>query len=130
MAVRVAINGFGRIGRLVLRAIMECRGKFPHKLLRRGTLTYEYFDDLLNFQAQDTDKATGRTVVKMVEIKAKPVKDLRSRLMPKDKKINEHERKELDLFVDLLDKCLDLRPEKRITPNDALKHPFIMRAKP
>ncbi|KIW65436.1 hypothetical protein PV04_07697 [Phialophora macrospora] len=120
----------GRNNNGMLRAIMECRGKFPHKLLRRGTLTYEYFDNLLNFQAQETDKVTGRTVVKMVDIKAKPVRDLRSRLMPKDKKINEQERKELDLFVDLLDKCLDLRPEKRITPNDALKHPFITRQKP
>jgi serine/threonine-protein kinase PRP4 len=120
----------GRNNNGMLRAIMECRGKFPHKLLRRGTLTYEYFDNLLNFQAQETDKVTGRTVVKMVDIKAKPVRDLRSRLMPKDKKINEQERKELDLFVDLLDKCLDLRPEKRITPNDALKHPFITRLKP
>ncbi|EXJ56906.1 CMGC/DYRK/PRP4 protein kinase [Cladophialophora yegresii CBS 114405] len=120
----------GRNNNGMLRAIMECRGKFPHKLLRRGSLTYEYFDDLLNFRAQETDKVTGRMVVKMVDIKAKPVRDLRSRLLPKDKKVNEQERRELDLFVDLLDKCLDLRPEKRITPNDALKHPFITRPKP
>ena len=119
----------GRNNNGMLRAIMDCRGKFPHKLLRRGALTYEYFDDLLNFQAQETDKVTGRTIVKMVDIKAKPVKDLRSRLVPKDKKINEQERKELELFLDLLDKCLDLRPEKRISPNDALKHPFVSRPK-
>ena len=37
--------------------------------------------------------------------------------------------KELNLFVDLLDKCLNLNPEKRCTPNEALKHPFITRAK-
>ncbi|KIY03432.1 uncharacterized protein Z520_00123 [Fonsecaea multimorphosa CBS 102226] len=120
----------GRNNNGMLRAIMECRGKFPHKLLRRGTLTYEYFDDLLNFRAQETDKVTGRTIIKVMDIKPKPVRDLRSRLIPKDKRMNEQERKELDLFVDLLDKCLDLRPEKRITPNDALKHPFISRAKP
>jgi serine/threonine-protein kinase PRP4 len=120
----------GRNNNGMLRAIMECRGKFPHKLLRRGTLTYEYFDDLLNFQAQETDKVTGRSVVKTIDVKAKPVRDLRSRLMPKDKKINEQERKDLELFLDLLDKCLDLRPEKRITPNDALKHPFLLKVKP
>ncbi|KAJ9615606.1 U4/U6 small nuclear ribonucleoprotein prp4 [Cladophialophora chaetospira] len=119
----------GRNNNGMLRTVMECRGKFPHKLLRRGTLTYEYFDDLLNFQAQDTDKVTGRTVVKMIDVKAKPVRDLRSRLISKDKKMSEQERKELDLFLDLLDKCLDLRPDKRITPNDALKHPFIVRTK-
>lgn len=120
----------GRNNNGMLRAIMECRGKFPHKLLRRGALTYEYFDDLLNFRAQEIDKVTGRTIIKLIDIKAKPVRDLRSRLIPKDKRLSDQERKELDLFADLLDKCLDLRPEKRITPNDALKHPFIARTKP
>jgi serine/threonine-protein kinase PRP4 len=119
----------GRNNNGMLRAIMEYRGKFPHKLLRRGALTYDYFDDLLNFQSQEIDKLTGRTVTKMIDIKAKPVRDLRSRLIPKDKRINEQERKELELFVDLLDRCLDLRPDKRITPTDALKHPFILKTK-
>ncbi|KIW53097.1 hypothetical protein, variant [Exophiala xenobiotica] len=119
----------GRNNNGMLRAIMECRGKFPHKLLRRGTLAYDYFDDLLNFRAQEVDKVTGRTVVRMIDIKPKPVKDLRSRLIPKDKRLDEQERKELELFIDLLDKCLDLRPEKRITPNEALKHPFVLRTK-
>ncbi|KAJ9619093.1 U4/U6 small nuclear ribonucleoprotein prp4 [Knufia peltigerae] len=119
----------GRNNNGMLKAIMDCRGKFPHKLLRRGALTYDYFDDLLNFRAQEVDKVTGRTLVRMIDIKPKPVKDLRSRLMPKDKRMNEQERKELELFTDLLDKCLDLRPEKRITPMDALKHPFILRTK-
>lgn len=113
----------------MLRAIMECRGKFSHKLLRRGAMTYDHFDNLLNFRAEEVDKVTGRTVTKMIDIKGKPVKDLKSRLMPRDKKLGEQERKELELFVDLLDKCLDLRPDKRITPNDALKHPFILRTK-
>ena len=37
--------------------------------------------------------------------------------------------KELSAFVDLLDRCLNLNPEKRCTPMEALKHPFIMRSK-
>ena len=119
----------GRNNNGMLRAIMECRGKFPHKLLRRGTLTHEYFDDLLNFRSQETDRTTGRIITKLIDIKAKPVRDLRSRLIPKGKRLEEQERKELELFLDLLDKCLDLRPEKRITPVEALKHPFLVRSK-
>lgn len=119
----------GRNNNNMLKTIMDCRGKFPHKLLRKGSLTYDYFDDLLNFKSQEQDKATGRIVTKIVDIKAKPVRDLRARLLPKDKRLTEQEKKELELFADLLDKCLDLRPEKRITPNDALKHPFIVRTK-
>jgi len=37
--------------------------------------------------------------------------------------------KELSSFVDLLDRCLNLNPDKRCTPAEALKHPFIMRSK-
>ena len=119
----------GRNNNNMLKTIMDCRGKFPHKLLRKGSLTYEYFDDLLNFKAQEQDKVTERIVTKVVDVKAKPVRDLRSRLIPKDKRMNEQERKDLEQFADLLDKCLDLRPEKRITPAEALKHPFITRSK-
>ena len=42
---------------------------------------------------------------------------------------NDAENKELLLFVDLLERCLNLNPEKRCTPAEALRHPFIMRAK-
>jgi serine/threonine-protein kinase PRP4 len=119
----------GRNNNSMLRSIMECRGKFPHKVLRKGTLTYQYFDDLLNFQAIEEDKLTGRTVTKMVDIKAKPVKALRERLVPRGKRMDEQERKEVELFADLLDKCLDLRGDKRITPSEALRHPFIQRVK-
>jgi hypothetical protein len=119
----------GRNNNSMLRSIMECRGKFPHKVLRKGSLTYQYFDDLLNFQSVEEDKLSGRTVTKMIEVKAKPVRGLRERLVPKGKRMDEQERKEVELFADLLDKCLDLRGDKRITPSEALRHPFIARGK-
>jgi len=43
--------------------------------------------------------------------------------------MSDAELKELNLFIDLLDKCLALNPEKRITPLEASKHPFIHRIK-
>ena len=61
---------------------------------------------------------------------AKPTRDLRTRLLSASKGLSDDESKELNLFVDLLDRCLTLNPEKRITPSEALKHPFIMRNKP
>jgi serine/threonine-protein kinase PRP4 len=41
-------------------------------------------------------------------------------------KMKEDELKQLQHFVDLLDKCLQLDPARRITPRDALLHPFLM----
>ena len=111
----------------MLKAIMQCRGKFPQKILRKGTLTYQHFDEALSFQSIELDKLTGKEVTRVIDIKARPIRDLRSRLMPADGKLEETERKELDLLLDLLDKCLDLRVDKRLTPSDALKHPFILR---
>lgn len=37
----------------------------------------------------------------------------------------EEEREILLLFVDFLEKCLNINPEKRLTPKEALQHPFL-----
>jgi serine/threonine-protein kinase PRP4 len=59
----------------------------------------------------------------------RPTRDLKSRLMRATKNVTEAEAKELPLFIDLLDRCLALNPEKRLAPTDALNHPFINRTK-
>ncbi|KAF4267371.1 hypothetical protein CNMCM8812_002338 [Aspergillus fumigatus] len=119
----------GRNNNQMLRSIMECRGKYPPKLLRKGTLTHQHFDDMLNFHSMEEDKVTGRLVTKVLDFK-KPTRDLRTRLMGKNAKgMTDGEAKELALFVDLLERCLSLNPEKRCTPAEALRHPFIARPK-
>ncbi|KKZ62630.1 serine/threonine-protein kinase PRP4 [[Emmonsia] crescens] len=119
----------GRTNNQMLRSIMECRGKLPPKFLRRGTLTYLHFDEFLNFRSVEEDKVTGRMVTRVVDFK-KPTRDLKTRLMGKGLKgMSDSETKELTLFIDLLDRCLSINPEKRCTPSEALKHPFITRGK-
>lgn len=44
---------------------------------------------------------------------------------PSSVKIKDDEMKLLLSFVDLLDKCLALDPSRRLTPKEALAHPFI-----
>jgi serine/threonine-protein kinase PRP4 len=55
----------------------------------------------------------------------KPVRDLKTRLLSKTSNMNEEELRLLTSFVDLLDKCLSLNPEKRLTVREALMHPFV-----
>ena len=116
----------GRNHNQMLRSIMECRGKFPPKFLRRATLAHLHFDDLLNFRSLEEDKITGRMVTKILDFK-KPSRDLKSRLIGKGARLNDAESKEIMMFIDLLDRCLNLNPEKRCTPSEALRHPFIAR---
>ncbi|CAG8071005.1 unnamed protein product [Penicillium nalgiovense] len=115
----------GRNNNQMLRSIMECRGKYPPKLLRRGSLAPHHFDEMLNFHSVEEDKITGRLHTKIVDFK-KPTRDLKTRLMPQGTRgMPDAEVKELTMFLDLLDRCLSLNPDKRITPAEALKHPFL-----
>jgi serine/threonine-protein kinase PRP4 len=122
----------GRSNNQMLKLMMECRGKFPTKALKRAAFAQAYFDELGNFHSIDKDKLTGRDVSKVLNL-SKPVKDLKARLGGTTgeggKKMDDAQVKELNLFRDLLEKCLELNPEKRATPTDALKHPFILRSK-
>ena len=118
----------GRSNNQMLRAIMECRGKFNHKMLRKAQFASFHFDDLLNFRSVEKDRLSGKDTVKVLNF-SKPTRDLRTRIMGSVKGMNDAEVKEVNLFVDLLERCLNLNPEKRCTPPEALRHPFIMRQK-
>ncbi|KAF2145185.1 uncharacterized protein K452DRAFT_284574 [Aplosporella prunicola CBS 121167] len=121
----------GRDNNQMLRSIQECRGRVSVKLLKKGwaEYVYEHFDEnLALFRSVEPDKITGKDVTRMINI-VKPSRDLKTRLIGSTKGLSEAELKEINLFYDLLDKCLALNPEKRITPTDALKHPFIHRTK-
>ncbi len=50
----------GRNNNHMLRLMMECRGKFPHRMLRKAELGHHHFDENLLFLSHDKDKITGR----------------------------------------------------------------------
>ena len=53
----------GRNNNQMLRSIMECRGKFSHKILRKAEFAGRHFDDLLNFRSVEKDSLTGKVRV-------------------------------------------------------------------
>ncbi|RYO89132.1 hypothetical protein DL766_008525 [Monosporascus sp. MC13-8B] len=108
----------------MLKAIMEIRGKFTPKLYKRGQLSQLHFDDLGNFISVEHDKVLDKTTVRTLTM-VKPTRDLRTRLMAASGGMSDVEYRELNHFVDLLERCLTLNPDKRITPTEALKHPFF-----
>ena len=44
---------------------------------------------------------------------------------PSSVKLSDEEMKLISSFIELLDRCLSLDPSRRITPREALAHPFI-----
>ncbi len=53
----------GRSNNQMLRAIMECRGKFSHKILRKAQFAGLHFDDLLNFRSVEKDRLSNKVDV-------------------------------------------------------------------
>lgn len=65
-----------------------------------------------------------QTTVRILAV-VKPTRDLRTRLLAASGGMNDVESRDLNHFIDLLERCLTLNPDKRITPAEALKHPFM-----
>ncbi|GAA5883642.1 hypothetical protein JCM3774_005990 [Rhodotorula dairenensis] len=112
----------GRTNNHMLLLIMETKGKFNHKLIRKARFHDRHFDESMNFlYTEKNDSVTVRA------IPAKPSADMRSRLMPSGvlRTLKDDEARLLTHFVDLLEKMLSLEPARRPTPKELLNHPFI-----
>ena len=96
----------------------------PHKLIRKGMFSELHFDPDYDFLYKERDKVTNREVIRLIKFEQKPLpgKDMRTLCVP-DKLSEAEKRKHLQL-ADLLEKTLMLDPSKRMTPAQALKHPF------
>lgn len=128
----------------MLLLMMELKGRFNAKMVKKAKFGDMYFDEQGGFESVETDRVTGavsisdvgydvlrssdlvaQNVVRKVHV-SKPSRDLRSRLMPPSSvKMKDDEMKLLLSFIDLLDKCIALDPSRRLTPKEALVHPFI-----
>jgi serine/threonine-protein kinase PRP4 len=112
----------GRSNNGMLRVMMDLLGKFPKKMLRKGQFTNVHFDHSFNFLQQDIDKISQKSIVRTISI-TKPTNTLKARLgIPTG---SAEDLEDHAAFLDLLEKCLNLDPVRRISVTDALMHPFI-----
>ncbi|KAF9559509.1 kinase-like protein [Agrocybe pediades] len=115
----------GRSNNQMLLLMMELKGRFNSKMIKKAKFGDVYFDEMGGFESVEKDRVTGNDVIRKVHI-SKPSRDLKARLMPPaSAKISDEENKMIISFIDLLDKCLALDPGRRISPREALAHPFI-----
>ncbi|KAG1148219.1 hypothetical protein G6F37_002971 [Rhizopus arrhizus] len=114
----------GRNNNQMLKHIMELKGRFPNRLLRKAQFTSLHFEDDYSFLSHEIDKVSKNEIVKKITF-IKPTRDLKSRIMAASTSNSDEENRLVQAFIDLLDKCLMLSPDKRLTPKEALSHPFI-----
>lgn len=132
----------GRSNNHLLLLIMELKGKFNSKMLKKARFADVHFDENGSFLSVEKNKATGavrcsrlgtsrnprltmiawQDVVKPINIPPQPSQGLPARLKPLSvvRKMQPNDVSLLTAFVDLLDKMLALEPAKRITPKEAL----------
>lgn len=108
----------------MLKNIMEIRGRLTPKLYKRGQLSHVHFDEQGQFISVERDKVLNKTTVRTLPM-VKPTRDLRTRVLAASSGLSDAESRELNQFIDLLEHCLTLNPDKRIKPAEALKHPFF-----
>ena len=89
----------------LLQLIMELKGVPSKELLMRGMRWKMFFDD--EFKPKQPNPK--------VKMRRPGAKDLRTLIATKDL-----------AFVDLIERCLEWDPVKRITPDEALNHPWVL----
>mmetsp|Transcript_109818 Transcript_109818/g.309651 ORF Transcript_109818/g.309651 Transcript_109818/m.309651 type:complete len:631 (+) Transcript_109818:111-2003(+) len=137
----------GRSNNDMLRLFMEIKGKMPHKMIKSGTcmspngrgepLWKQHFDDNLDFKFLDTDKVTRKKVTRVITdlSQKRSILDMvLARVGPEKQRSMEPEDqlyvKKAKQFADLIHQMTILDPEKRVTAQDGLQHPFLVEAGP
>lgn len=116
----------GKTNNDMLRRIMEVKGKPAHKLIKAGSMWQQHFTPEFAFLWTDIDKATGKeTVRETSDLNAKRSVEEIFVQANSAFKSDHYFMKKVRQLADLVSKCITLDPEKRITPDEALQHPFI-----
>ncbi|KAJ2489494.1 U4/U6 small nuclear ribonucleoprotein prp4 [Coemansia sp. RSA 2050] len=119
----------GKSNNHMLRLMMEARGHFANKMLRRGQLWSQHFEDnggsLMDFVGREHDRIANAEIAQRM-VFTKPTQDVKTRILQATPAGSTAEEIQQALqFASLLDRCLELNPDKRATPMEALRHPFF-----
>ena len=115
----------------MIKLIIEVKGPIPKKMRTQGKFSGKFFEDFSFVYSKDP--LEGPVRVPLAELKKE--KNLGVALEPKLKAnlpqapadLQEY-LKEVSLLQNLLEQCLEIDPNERITPDLALNHPFLCKS--
>lgn len=113
----------GRSNNHMLKLFTDVKGKYPNKLVRKSQFKDTHFDVNCNLLYHEIDKVTERNKITVLA-NLKPSRDLESELIA-GQRLGREQMEQVQAFRQVLDSMLVLDPSKRITCNEALKHPFF-----
>ncbi|TMW55379.1 hypothetical protein Poli38472_013270 [Pythium oligandrum] len=113
----------------MLKLFMELKGKIPNKLIKKHRQAYidqflmePHFTGDNKFCSRELDRVTAKPVLRLMDV-VKTKMDLGSALL--SAKSSTDDRKLVLELRNLLERMFTLDPAKRITPTEALAHPFV-----
>jgi serine/threonine-protein kinase PRP4 len=110
-----------------LKLLLEIKGIFPKKFLTQGAFAHEHFDPNGRFLEHVKDIATGKDIARALLFN-KPTRNITEEILDSFSDCNATERELVSHLADLVHKCLTILPEQRITPEEALQHPFFAKS--
>lgn len=114
----------GRTNNEMLKLMMDYKGPFPKKLLKKGIFSSRHFEENGAFNLLDEDKVSGQQMRKVVHV-IKATKNLTKELQGSTLQPDPSTKRKVKQLGDLLEKIFVLDPDKRITVEEALAHPFV-----
>jgi len=127
----------GKCNNDMLRCFMEYKGKPTKSLIKSGMCWEQHFDKNLDFLHVATDKLTRKRKVRCVtdcSAKTSLMELMMTRVGAEKQKSADSEDqlyvKKAKQFADLIGHMTTLDPEKRFTPEQCLKHPFVVENMP
>uniref|UniRef100_A0A1I7W4V2 Serine/threonine-protein kinase PRP4 homolog n=1 Tax=Loa loa TaxID=7209 RepID=A0A1I7W4V2_LOALO len=114
----------GKSNNQMLKFMMDLKGKFPNKMVRKAQFKDQHFDQNCNFLYHEIDKVTQRDKITTMSV-VKITRNLESELLG-DQELDKDGIRKLEQFRSLLDAMVTLDNSKRITCGEALKHPFVV----
>uniref|UniRef100_A0A7S3UYW9 Protein kinase domain-containing protein n=1 Tax=Aplanochytrium stocchinoi TaxID=215587 RepID=A0A7S3UYW9_9STRA len=116
----------------MLDMIMQCKGRFPNRLLRKHIISYQilhkqpHFDpETFKFRRFQTDVMTNDIIMKLLTVKDSPTKTISSLLMNASNGMSAKSEVRVRQLAQLLEHTLVLDPSKRASPAQALQSPFF-----